>query len=140
MAINANTAASPAAFGTTFGAKSQPKNQTEDRPKAKFWMNIGVPADVVLEDEDEARFISLPVGIPLDTQERLPTNSRNDTFSAFQSARNNLLDQIMAFAENLAPGEEAIMPLQVQLRRVSEEQAPIAPENNAFAVKLNLVR
>jgi hypothetical protein len=148
MSTNANTHA-PAATGTpggidfhrTFGAAPAPtsvngKGNSGDRPKAKFWLNIGYDSGVADEASGGTKFVSLPAGIPLDGQERLATNSRNHEFAAFQSARNNLMDQIMARAEQLKPGEEVILNLSIQLRRVNDEQAEIAPDQNQFIREL----
>lgn len=134
-------------FQKTFGAGSSNvgsgQKQDADRPKAQFWLNVGYVSD--REEEDGSRrFISLPTGIPLDTQEKLPVNSRNEDFAAFQAARNDLLDQFSAVAQKLAPGEERIIGLgdsglAVQIRRVNEEREAIAPEHNTFVKKLALV-
>lgn len=128
-------------FQKTFGAGSQnvsSNSKTEDRPKAQYWLNVGY--DSGIEDDDgKSRFVSLPTGIPLDTQEKLPTNSRNAEFRAFQSARNKLLEQILSVAKSLAPGEEKILNLSLQLRRVNEEAEDIPADENAFVRKLDLV-
>lgn len=141
MGIESNTN-SP--FSTTFGNRKntsrQAANQTDDRPKAKFWLNIGMTAEHTVEGEDDARFISLPTGIPLDTQDKLPTNSRNDVYRQFNAARNDLMDQLIAFAEQLQPGEECILPLQIQLRRVNEEQTEVDPGTNLFGINLGFER
>ena len=55
------------------------------KPKAQFWLNIGYVAN---EGSEEEKFISLPTGIPLDTQEPLPTNSSNADFRAMRCAQN----------------------------------------------------
>lgn len=127
-------------FNKTFG-KSAPKAGSkpaaETRPKSQFWLNIGYDSGVAGED-GKSKFVSLPAGIPLDGQERLPTNSRNAEFSAFQSARNNLMDQIQAVAEALAPGEEKILNLQIQLRRINEDAGEVPAEQNAFVRELSL--
>jgi hypothetical protein len=127
-------------FGTTFGRGNSARNAANDRPKAEVWLNIGMEAPTIVDGEDSPRFISLPAGIPLDTMEHLPTNSRNKLFAEFQSARNDLHDQIMEFAKGLEPGQEVIIPLQVQLRRVSEEAPEISREDNSFGVKLDLAK
>jgi hypothetical protein len=124
----------PKAFGTKTADKMP--TAAADRPKAEFWINLGYTSPV-LDDDDKPMFVSLPQGIPLDTQEHLKTNSRNDRYAAFQSARNDLLDQLLEFAKDLKPGEDRIISLQVQLRRVSEEAAPIDPKNNPFATKIS---
>lgn len=126
-------------FTKTFGSNKSTgtKPAAETRPKSQFWLNIGYDSGVAGED-GKTKFVSLPAGIPLDGQERLPTNSRNAEFSAFQSARNNLMDQIQAVAEALAPGEEKILNLQIQLRRINDEAAELPVEQNAFARQLDL--
>ena len=144
MSTNANTASAGSSgidFHRTFGA-AKPANpignkaNSGDRPKAKFWLNIGYDSGVHDETTGGTKFVSLPAGIPLDGQERLATNSRNQEFAAFQSARNNLMDQIMARAEQLLPGEEVILNLSIQLRRVNDEVAEIAPGDNPFTKEL----
>lgn len=131
-------------FNKTFGQNSKTSDaKGDDRAKAQFWLNIGYDSGV--EDADgKTRFVSLPTGIPLDTQEPLPTNSRNAEFRAFQSARNDLMAQILDVAKSLAPGEEKIIAmgdngLAIQIRRVNEEQAEIPVETNQFARKVVLV-
>lgn len=120
-----------------------------DLPKANIWLNIGYIVGVQVTDaegtRDEDRFVSLPVGIPLDTMEPITINSRNEDFAKFQSARNDLLDQLKAAGEKLAPGEERIVSLcsttglAVQMRRVNDPvAAPAADESNGYAVKLGL--
>lgn len=120
----------------TFGKTNNAATPAADRPKAELWLNIGYPSDVQ-DDDGNNLFISLPQGIPLDTQDHLKTNSRNSDFAQFQAARNDLLDQLIAHAQNLKPGESSVINLQVQLRRVNEEAPPVDPNNNAFAKKLS---
>lgn len=121
-------------FSKTFGQQSSSNNSgSTERPKAKFWLNVGYTAN---EGTEDAKFISLPTGIPLDTQEPLSTKSSNDDFRAMRCAQNDLLEQLVAFAEGLEPGEEGVIQLQVQLRRVKEEAAPIAADENKYARKL----
>ena len=121
-------------FEHTFGKPQANNSSKDDRPKAQFWLNIGYPVTVKTESGEEQRFVSLPTGIPLDTQEPLATNSRNAEFAAFQAARNNLHDQFMAVAAKLQPGEEKIIGLgdsglALQIRRVNEESAPSTGQN-----------
>lgn len=108
-----------------------------DRPKAEYWLNIGYQSDV-LDDNEQPMFVSLPQGIPLDTQEHLKTNSSNNKYAAFQSSRNDLVDQLVAHAQaNLQPGESTTVQLTVQIRRVKDEAAPINPAENPFSKKLS---
>ena len=129
-------------FEHTFGKPQATNSSKDDRPKAQFWLNIGYPVTVKTEAGEEQRFVSLPTGIPLDTQEALATNSRNAEFAAFQAARNNLHDQFMAVAAKLQPGEEKIIGLgdsglALQIRRVNVESAPVSTEQNPFVAALS---
>ena len=129
-------------FEHTFGKPQATNSSKDDRPKAQFWLNIGYPVTVKTEAGEEQRFVSLPTGIPLDTQEPLATNSRNAEFAAFQAARNNLHDQFMAVAAKLQPGEEKIIGLgdsglALQIRRVNVESAPVSTEHNPFVAALS---
>ena len=120
----------------TFGSKDvKPSASADERPKAEFWINLGYTSNVQ-DDEGKPMFVSLPQGIALDTQEHLKTNSRNDRYAAFQSARNDLFDQLLEHAKNLKTGEDTIIKLEVQLRRVNEEASPIDPANNPFTTQL----
>lgn len=118
----------------TFGQSNATASTAKaDKPKAQFWLNIGYVAN---EGSDDEKFISLPTGIPLDTQEPLPTNSSNADFRAMRCAQNDLLEQLIEYAQNLEPGEEGIINLQVQLRRVKAEAADIPADENKYARKL----
>ena len=129
-------------FENTFGKKPKQgnSNANDDRPKAQLWLNIGYQTDVE-DEEGKLKFVSLPVGIPLDTQEPLPTNSKSQDFRAFQTARNDLMNQMIDIGKSLAPGEEKIIALgesglSVQIRRVSEEAEAIPADQNQFVRKL----
>lgn len=127
-------------FSNTFGAPktaAAAASAKTDRPKAQLWVNIGY-ASGVIDENGEDRFVSLATGIPLDTMEALPTNSRNVEYARFNAARNDLHDQIMAAAAALAPGESKMLNLQIQLRRVNEEQADVGTDDNQFARVLAL--
>lgn len=131
-------------FSKTFGQRNTKGNVASgqgagDKAPAQFWLNIGYDSGVEEEDGSGTRFVSLPLGIPLDTQAPVPTNSRNPTFAEFQAARNDLLSEIMKVAQSMAPGESQILNLQIQLRRVNDEVETVAPENNRFHRALKLV-
>lgn len=124
------------AFRIAFGDRSTPAKK-DDKPKAVFWLNVGYESDV--KDEDGTnRFVSLPFGIPLDTQEALATNGKNREFAAFQQARNDLLEQIMECAQQLQAGESRLINLQVQIRKVNDEAEAISADQNPFSRKLTL--
>lgn len=136
-----STSASALNFTKVFGAPKAATAATpaqDDRPKAQYWLNIGYQADGIIEGEDAPRFISLPVGIPLDTMETLPTNSRNQVYAMQQAARNDLMEQLVAHAQNLAPGASTIVNLQIELRRVNEDAGPVDTAHSPFARQLSL--
>ena len=126
-------------FNTTFGSTAAKSNDKKDLPKANFWLNIGYPVQIDTDHGVEERFVYLPMGIPVDTQELLPTNSRNSEWAAFQAARNNLLEQIIEAGKNLEPGEEVMLNLSIQLRRVNDEAPAASTENNPFVRNFSLV-
>lgn len=114
-------------FGARFNSAATEAPAVAERPKAQFWLNPGYVSTV--KDEDGTyRFVSLSAGIPLDTIDVLPTNSRNVGYAQFQQARNELREDLLADAAKLEPGEEIIFDetpgvLTFQLRRVGGEVA-----------------
>lgn len=123
---------------TVFGQRSNSRTGASDRasqPKAQFWLNVGYYVD---EGTDDERFVSLPVGIPLDTMERVSTRSSNIDFAQFQAARNDLLEQFQTLCSDLKPGDQHVIRceggLSIQIRRVNDEAAaPAVDETNRFA-------
>ena len=115
-----------------FGNKSS--SAKEERPASQFWLNVGYEVQVPnSEGQEETRFVSLPAGIPLDNIEALPVKGKNADWNMFQSARNELLAALMEAANKLAPGEEQIVNLQIQLRRTNNEEVKVDPATNPFA-------
>jgi len=118
-------------FAKTFGQDAQAPasggngSGRQDQPKAQVWINIGYYVG--------DRFISLPVGIPLDTMEEVSTRSSNEEYRQMQAARNDLLNAIKGAASELPGGGERQLNLQIQLRRVNAEQAPVDQSTNQFA-------
>ena len=126
-------------FSKTFGKNNAgaDKPSKDDRPKAQLWLNIGYVSDAIDPETGERRFVAMPTGIPLDTQERLDTKMRNREFAAFQAARNDVLDQCIAVGEKLEPGQSKIIAfdndrnLGVELRRVGNAATPHEEDDNA---------
>lgn len=121
----------------SFGARRNNQRQampSAELPKAQFWINLGY---MIGEGTDGERFVSLPVGIPLDTMEKLSTRSTNADFAQFQAARNDLLDQMLNISKTLEPGDFHVIrtegDLAIQIRRVNAEQAaPATDETNPY--------
>ena len=112
------------------------------RTKAQIWLNLGYEVQVPATDGTmETRFINLPMGLPLDTMEEVPTTSTNEVFAAMQIAKNDLLKQLLAAAADLPSGGERIVNLQVQMRRVNDVAANVSlndPTINPFLRKITL--
>lgn len=98
----------------------------EDRPVAQTWMNIGYMAG------DE--FINLPLGLAIDTMEPVVAKGQSEKWIQTQTARNELLKAIQQAGDELKPGEFAILPLQIQIRRVND-QVVIDPEHNPYSME-----
>lgn len=134
-----NPTNAPVAQGAEGGTKTP-------KPKANFWVNLGYPVSVQdMAGEVETRFVSLPMGMPLDTQEKLPITGKNVNYIAFQTARNSLLDYVVESFSDMVPGEERIMPigdtgLFLQVRRVNDDTTvPVVDSaSNPFMKALNL--
>lgn len=116
--------------------------QGDDRPSATRWLNIGVPIERTVTDaagvtstvED---FVSLPIGVALDTMQPNELKGSNDDYLKRMVAGNDMLEQLKQFAATLQPGETRVLNLSVQLRAVNGPvAAPAADTNNAYSVKL----
>ena len=125
-----------------FGSKaaSTPAADSADYERAELWLNFGYTVQVPVEGgkkgQTEDRFVSLPKGIPLDTQKPLEIKGAASDFNNFKHARNDLLAQILEAAESLGKGESAILQLEVQIRRVADDAPPANPADNIYARNL----
>ena len=122
----------------TFGANKTERTSTSEKVKAQYWLNFGYVAEHAIEGEDKPRFISLPMGIPLDITDKKQIRGRNAIHNNFVAAQNDLLDQLLQAASALKPGDDYIIEAEqgfaVQVRRVdSNIEAPATDETNPFA-------
>lgn len=114
-----------------FGAKAAAAKSAivEEKVKSQLWVNVGYSIEV----NGESVFVSIPMGIPVDSVKELPTNTRNSEFNLLNQARNQLLADIVAASEDLEAGESHVLELEVQLRRIDKEVDPLpANGNNPF--------
>ena len=113
-----------------FGAKAPvAATVVEDKPKSQLWVNVGYSIEV----NGEQVFVSIPMGIPVDSIKELPTNTRNVEFNLLNQARNQLLADIISASEDLESGESHVLELEVQLRRIDKEVDPLpAGSSNPF--------
>lgn len=88
--------------------QAQQQNQ-----QATIWLNVGVK-------DSNGEFISLPYGLAVDTMKE--ANERGDAeWRSMAKARNELLSQILALADNLNPGEGQFVNLEVQLYKAQDQ-------------------
>lgn len=111
----------------------------EQRDPAKFWLNIGFPAEGV-EEGDKYAFISPQgMGIALDNLEPQPIRGSNEEFNGFRADCNALLERIMKLASQLRPGETRLTKLVVQVRRVQDDAVAPQGTNSKFIQEVELV-
>ena len=114
----------------------------EERPQAKFWLNSGYEVDVTGADgTKESRFVSLPIGVALDTMQHKKPGKITTETGQIISAGNDLLDDLIKAAQAIPAGGTQIVNLQIQIRHVAE-QGVLASSENPFspgALKLNLL-
>ena len=114
----------------------------EERIPAKFWLNVGYEVEVTGSDgSNETRFVSLPMGIALDTMQHKKPGKITTETGQIISAGNDLLDELVKAAQAIPAGGTQIVNLQIQIRHVAE-QGVLPSGDNPFspgAVKLNLL-
>ena len=112
----------------------------EDRPKSMLWANIGYYTPMVnAEGVTENVFISVPVGIPLDTMKPVSVPRPEGFFKDLRSAQNQLLTGLQEMISQIPAGDNAVIPeLQVQIVHVND--APIVESNNIVAPKFSLTK
>lgn len=116
------------------GGRNAPK---EEREPTQFWINVGYEAN--------GKFVSLPLGIPLDSLPEIKVpgpQTKNPEFRQLQQARRMLHEQVKKLMETLEPGDEGLLPkLQVQIRRIEKnENVPMTEEEaaaNPFALDIS---
>lgn len=128
-------------FGRHFGNNSNSNNNSNsaaDRVPSEFWLNIGYSTTIEGENGPEQRFVALPQGLALDSMEHVALRGSQD-FIDFSTAKNDLLDDVMAAASKLGHGEECTLNLQIQLRRTKAPAAPTSTSENRFARPTSLL-
>lgn len=117
-----NTARSNRRGGPRVDANGQPL------PESKLWLNFGYTKN--------DKFISLPLGLAIDTMEPQVARGQNVEFNKQVAAQNGLLKALQDAGFKLEPGETQTIVLECQLRRVNEKME-IADEDNEFAIDFN---
>lgn len=133
------------ALRSPFGAKPAQTSApaAEDKPKTQLWINIGYDSGVPdPNNPGKTLFIAMPGGIPLESIKHKPIKGKGD-YADMLAAGNAILDQVMAAATDLQPGEAKIIGgaeggLLIELRRIQPEAQASAPEANKFMRAMSL--
>lgn len=120
---NARPGAAPSIGANTLAAILSGGTQQEaapERAKSKMWLNIGVAVPGAGEDGADL-FVSLPVGVPLDTMKALKARGGNTKWNQLVGAKNHLLEQLQTAGASLEAGAHLDLPqLTVRLQYVTE--------------------
>ncbi|UKL14746.1 ssDNA-binding protein [Stenotrophomonas phage C121] len=146
--ITDNRTAATSEFTRRFGAGNAPaqgqaaqqSNQKPQKEATKYWINVGYPI-TVQDDQGNNReeFVSLRLGIPLDSIEYLPANSSNADWRKREAAQNHLLDLLRNKAAGLEGGESVILDkLSVELRMVKDKAVAESAEDNGYVGNFSL--
>lgn len=109
------------------------QSNSDDKPQIKFWVNIGRELEyqelneATGEMEDKTVFISLETKIALDNIEVKGTRSNNEFQQVLAIAKEQLLKDVVGFAQGIAEGESKICNgLKVQIRHAGNNEKVIA--------------
>jgi hypothetical protein len=119
-----------ARFGNIFGSADQAPSTGASAPKkaqAQIWLNFGYNRPVTgANGETSTVFVSLPFGIPVDTQDMKDLKGSSNMLQ-LRKWQNELLEEVVRIGEALEPGDEKILSydatngLAIQIRRVRAE-------------------
>ena len=105
----------------TNNAPKSPSAPATSAPKkvAQTYANIGLWMDVNQDDGSvEKEFISMPLGIALDTQQPMVSKSKSASWNHKIEIKNWILNTLQKDADKLSPGEtEMVTGLCIQLLR-----------------------
>lgn len=129
---------------TLFQSTQSQRTSQNERPQADVWLNVGYYVPVYDEEGNQVdtKFVSLRLGIPIDTMELEavpPPNGNNEDYRALIEAKNALQIQLKEAGAKLQPGQGVPVDLQLQLyRRANREHAPIPAEKNPYLRKITI--
>lgn len=123
-------------FITVPAPKTQQQSKTEEKhetskPKepALWWLNVGL--------EVNGKFLTLPMGIPLDKLKAKPVPNKTSDFQQLRIGEKQLWEAVHKEMQKLKPGESKRLNLQVEIRRVNEAEL-LEEDTNPYSLsKLN---
>lgn len=119
---------------TGFKSHGKPQSQAssaEDKPKSRYWLNVGIKAG--------DKLVCLPRGIPLSGLEakQIPgANTKNPEFRQLRQAEAELWEAFKQILEGMKPGDTMELPaLTCELRMVEDtEESSEEQTTNPFSV------
>jgi len=116
----------------------QPQAEGEERPRAEFYVNVGY-WDVI---NGEDVFVSLPMGIGLDTMKDVEVRGNNEGYIELCRRKNALRKLLLDGAMGFDPGEaDDVQELVVQIRRDKPRQTNTSnPTGETTLTKLTFGR
>lgn len=100
-----------------FGDLSNPAGTTE-RVASKLWLNVGYEVQTA---DGEIHFVTLPVGLPIDTMKTVQIRGQKEDWVQQAHAKNEFLELVQKFGAELKPGQEETVNFVVKIRRANEE-------------------
>lgn len=103
----------------------QSSNGKEPKEKTQIWLNVGY-------ETADGKFVNLPIGIPIDTMNKLQIRGSNEDWNKLSQARNKMLEQMQKHGSSMAAGaEEIVRGLVVKIKRVAAD-ADVDPHHNEY--------
>lgn len=103
----------------------QSSNGKEAKAKTQIWLNIGY-------ETADGKFVNLPIGIPVDTMNKLEIRGSNEDWNKLSQARNKMLEKLQKHGSSMAAGaEEEVHGLVIKIKRVAAD-AEVDPHHNEF--------
>lgn len=113
----------------------QSKQNNFQQQEAEVWLNIGYYT------KEDGEFISLPYGIALDTMKEANTKSNDQHWRDVAQAKNDLLAQLLALAEQLNEGEAKTLDkgLVIQMYRKKAQDTSVGTTYEAPTITFSFV-
>lgn len=109
-------------------ANTTKRGDAAPQEAAELYGNIGYTS--VNEETGEETFVSLPIGLALDTM-RPKAYGTTEAYNQLMQSKNMLLQDLLALAKDLKPGEsDIVVGLQIQIHRVKTKVEPNADTNS----------
>lgn len=111
------------------------RNSNANREQTMQWLNVGITCHVNGED----KFVSLPLGIPLDSMEPKRYSGSNESYAEFVSAQNELIEAIKSLFQEIPQGtSKRLNSRQFTLELRHAEEASTTPVEKKLGLAFKL--